>query len=296
MSARARPDRAAPQVPRSPVDALAAELIEASGHYGLRADKLGNATTLLGLSAVRRQADRVGLTVPEAALAVVRETVEAWPDARGRAILRSALGFDHGTERGRPNRLGLLAGQLNDAQPAGRKFDASYLDSAFTSRLARDLAAALLATEPPARRRRTALAVGTAAVLLIGLVVFVLLAGGGTADEPGELTFQPVPQRCSIDVCRSQASAVRAITGGFTPGGRVDVTIFTPSGEDALALGGPYAYRSPLEVNDEGAFWWQYWWDPGMETGAYRVRITDRATGRSVEASFEFLTEATSSS
>jgi hypothetical protein len=45
------------------------------------------------------------LSLPETAMHVVRERVDAWPDQRGRAILRSALGFDHGTQRGRPSDL-----------------------------------------------------------------------------------------------------------------------------------------------------------------------------------------------
>jgi hypothetical protein len=41
-------------------------------------------------------------------------------------------------------------------------------------------------------------------------------------------------------------------------------------------------------VDDDGSFTWLYWWDPGMEIGTYHVRVTDQATGQSVEADLEF--------
>jgi hypothetical protein len=103
-----------------------------------------------------------------------------------------------------------------------------------------------------------------------------------------ELVFRPVPARCSIDYCRDQARAIVALTGGFTPGGVVRTEIFTPSSKNANDIGGLGTYREEKPINEDGQFIWWYWWDPGMEIGVYHVRITDEATGRSIEADFEF--------
>jgi hypothetical protein len=283
------------------VDDLANELIEASGQYGLRADKLEKAETLLVLSAVRERANRAGLPLPDAALEVVRETVDTWSDDRGRVILRSALGFDHGTVRSRPSRLDLLAAQLETVRTPDRartskeKLDGALLDTMFVSRLARDLAAELFAddrriaeAETPADERRSTKA---RTPLVLGLSIGVLVVLGVAAFlllRRDDLMFQPVPSRCSIDVCRDEARAVEAQTRGFTPGGVVEVEIFTPLGENANDLGGVYGYTNELQVDDEGSFTWRYWWDEGMEIGVYRVLITDKTSNESVEAEFEF--------
>jgi hypothetical protein len=294
-------DELAGQATAPSVGALTGELIEASGHYGLRAEKLHKADTLLSLSAVRQRAGRDALSPQEAAIRVVREKVDAWPDERGRAILRVALGFDHTTVRGRPNRLGLLAAEVNKTQPEGNKLSGVHLDAHFTERLVPDLALALLGDERslqtsgrpadelgPSGSRKWLLMGGILALALLGLVVFLVLRNSHPPDEASELVFRPVPERCSIDFCRDEARAVEAQTDGFTPGNFVNVEIFTPSGDNANDLGEIYAYNNQLPVDDNGEFVWRYWWDPGMEIGVYHVRITDEATEESVEEDFEF--------
>jgi hypothetical protein len=272
--------------------ALTNELVEASGQYGLRADKLGGATTLLSLLAVRRRVDRDGVSAEEAALDVVREAVDAWRDQRGRLILRSALGFDRGTVRGRTTRLDHLATDLNadldEHEPRKKRVHDTLLDEIFTSRLAPDLAATLLAVERRSRRSRKPLVLAGAILLLLAavLVAFLLLRPDGDDDAAG-LVFEPIPQRCSIDVCNSEPAAIEARTAGFALGGIVDVVIIAPNGQDANDLGGAYAYNAELVVDDNGSFTWRYWWDAGMAPGIYRVRITDRETGKVTEATFE---------
>jgi hypothetical protein len=61
-------------------------------------------------------------------------------------------------------------------------------------------------------------------------------------------------------VRRDEARAIEAQTEGFTPGGAVEVEIFTPSGENANDLGGVCGYTNELHVDDQGGFTWRYWW------------------------------------
>ncbi len=276
------------------VERLAGELIAASGHYGLGAPKLNKAPTLLALQDVRRTMDQDHLTAEESALHLIQERVDAWPDDRARAILRSALGFDHATARGRTNRLDLTAIDLNAKAPTRKQeVTADFLDTIFTSRLARDLATELLAAERNSSGSRVRpLVLVVAGVLLLGVVALGALLIARDDGQGDDLIFRPVPQRCSIEVCNTEASAIEARTGGFTGGDFVNVLIVVPSGENANDLGGVYAYQDELAVDDDGSFTWRYWWDPGMATGTYEVRITDLASGQFVDTSFEFFNTA----
>ncbi len=271
---------------------LASELVTASGNFGLRADKLDKSDTLLGLRAVREEASHKGLTTAQAALEVVREAVDGWPDKRGRLILRAALGFDHGTARGRSTRLDLLMLDLSNASPRQETVTVDSLDTLFTHRLAYDLATSMIKNDRSiaGRSRSPWILCGAAAAsLLVGLGIFLVLRGEAQPEPDGGLVFLPIPAQCSIEDCNSENTAILARTGGFTPSGSVSVEIFAPSGTNANDLGGVYGYNDELAVNEQGSFTWRYWWDPGMKVGVYRVRVADQSTGQAVEAAFEFI-------
>jgi len=107
------------------------------------------------------------------------------------------------------------------------------------------------------------------------------------------LRFELSVAECDVArSCTSEASAVTAGVSGFTPGGFADVRILAPSDVDANELVAEtpgYGYRTPLEVNDNGSFLWQYWWDPPMDLGTYDIEITDRETDRVATSSITFL-------
>ena len=113
-----------------------------------------------------------------------------------------------------------------------------------------------------------------------------------TLDDPdiaGEpLVFTLAPSTCSILECNDETRAVFAGTEGFTPNARVDVRIITPGGIDANDIGGSYTYNSALESTSSGTVRFSYWWKKGMDTGGYLVRLTDRATERSVSDTLTF--------
>ena len=215
-SSRPDPDRVA---------ALAAEIIEVSGNYGFRADRLDKAPLLLQLSSLDAAA---GADRQLQALQLVRSIVNGWSDAKGREILLAALGFEHALERGRPRRLDLLAAELNAREAPTGTLGGALLDTTFTSRLAPDLAAALLHTEEPNGRGRSRWRLAALLVLLL-LAILVGLGGwrltrnrtvgttvGPTASSSTEATTtlaSTPPTRPPVPAPLVDALAVNAVDG-----------------------------------------------------------------------------------
>jgi hypothetical protein len=167
--------------------ALAAELVEASGNYGLRPEKLSKAEALPGLSAVRERIDRDDLSQAVAAVQLVRKTVDAGPDERGRAIcvqhwLRPAMAVNGAV------RTVWACSRRNSTRGRRRATLWTAPTSTHTSRRAwRPTWPVCCLRVRDVQVGVGLLVVGAAVVLAVGIVIFLFMRNDG-------LVFAPVPE------------------------------------------------------------------------------------------------------
>lgn len=95
--------------------------------------------------------------------------------------------------------------------------------------------------------------------------------------EQEELSFE------IIGTCTSEAGTLTSVSSGFTPGGNYTTEAWYPNGDPYLGL------DNPGRVADNGSTPAWNWNcalgenEGGDPPGEYRVKITDNATGRSIE-------------
>lgn len=106
--------------------------------------------------------------------------------------------------------------------------------------------------------------------------------------ESDPVSFSLSTTSCVTTACDTQSEAITlANCKGLTPGGTVTYLI-TKNGKDVNSLSSVYGYKTTATIPAAGCPIFRYWWDSGMATGKYDVRVTNNSTGKSFTSSFSF--------